>query len=73
MEIKTLQSEMASLKRGFKTISDQQSELLQLMKSMKKGAEASQFDLAKCCHTVSYTNCTNHKLFVPPVHWQCLI
>ena len=53
MEIKTLQSEMASLKRGFKTIADQQSELLQLMKSMKKGAEASQFDLAKCCHTVS--------------------
>ena len=34
MEIKTLKSEMASLKRGFKTISEQQSELPQLMKHM---------------------------------------
>ena len=54
-EVKALKVELQGLKRTIADMTGQQSELLRLVKSLKKSNEASHFDLGKCCHTVSVT------------------
>ena len=52
-ELKSLKSEVVSLKRDYQTMADKQNELLHLVKAIKRGCDSSSFDLGKSCHTVS--------------------
>ncbi len=54
-EVKVLKVEVQGLKRTIADMAGQQSELLRLVKSLKKGNDASHFDLGKCSHTVCVT------------------
>jgi hypothetical protein len=46
-EVKVLKVEVQGLKRNIADMAGQQSELLRLVKSLKKGNDASHFDLGK--------------------------
>lgn len=52
-ELKSLKSEVGSLKRDLNIMAEKQLELIKLVKAIKRGCESSQFDMGKCCHTVS--------------------
>ena len=56
-EVKALKMEVQGLKRTIGDMAGQQSELLRLVKSLKKSNDVSHFDLRKSCHTVCLPKC----------------
>ena len=53
--IAKLQSDVAAMKQTLSAMSEVQDEILSWVKKLKKGFEADQLDIGKCCHTVRIT------------------
>ena len=63
-EVKALKMEVQGLKRTIGDMAGQQSELLRLVKSLKKSNDTSHFDLGKSCHTVCLPKCIPQYLII---------
>ena len=48
-----MKSDIKAIKRTVQMMHTAQEEILSLVKKLKRGQEAEQFDFSKCCHTVS--------------------
>lgn len=54
--IEKLKVDVAGIKRTLSAMSGVQDEILSYVKKLKRGFEADQLDIGKCCHTVRHSS-----------------